>query len=372
MVYAIVTVLVLIIDQAAKFWTTKNILLDAIGDECVSLIPGVVHMTNVHNYGAAFSILENARWLLVVVSLAFVIAIIVFISMEIIHTPFAKWTAVLVMAGALGNCIDRVLYGYVVDMFELEFMNFAVFNVADMFITVCGILFCIHVIVYKEPEAVRSANESPAARRRREEREAKEQPYANIPHRGEHRSLEEELRLADPDDPFSEWDFGAEVEDAAPQKRARHAEEEPETPRRRTRAVEKEPETPRRRTRAAEEEPEAPRRRTRAAEEEPERPRRRKAGEEALEEPRSHVRAVQPEKEAPMADDGSAPSRRSKASAAEKPAERRTARVETPDFGDIDDILSSLNEEGGEPGESEESGEETYSLEDILAEFRDQ
>jgi len=74
-IYAIVAVLVLIADQAVKLWTTKNILLGAVGDECARLIPGFVHMTNVHNYGAAFSILQNARWPLVIVTVIFVVVI---------------------------------------------------------------------------------------------------------------------------------------------------------------------------------------------------------------------------------------------------------------------------------------------------------
>lgn len=157
MIYTIVAVLVLVMDQAVKFWTTKNIVPQAIGDECVSLIPGVLHMTNVQNFGAAFSILENDQWLLIAVSVVFIIGIIILINMEVIHTKFGRWTAVLVMAGALGNAIDRVLYGYVVDMFEIELFSFAVFNVADIFITVCGLLFCIHVIFYREPEEVKAS-----------------------------------------------------------------------------------------------------------------------------------------------------------------------------------------------------------------------
>lgn len=230
MIYAIVTVLVLILDQAVKYWTTKNIILDAVGADCKPLIDGVVHMTNVHNRGAAFGILQDARWLLAIVAALFVILIIVLINKEIIHTRFGRWTAVLVMAGALGNCIDRVLYGYVVDMFEVEFMNFAVFNVADIFITVCGILFCIHLIFYNEPEAVKAANEPEFMRKRRAERaaKAKEDPYANIPKRGEHKSLEEELAPADTDDPFAEWEFGDVVEAPAAKAAEAPAPVEPE------------------------------------------------------------------------------------------------------------------------------------------------
>ena len=237
MIYAIAAVLVLVLDQAVKFWTTRNIPLDAIGDDCVELISNVVHMTNVHNTGAAFSILANARWLLVGVSVVFVIGIIILISQEIIHSRFGKWTAVLVMAGALGNCIDRVLYGYVVDMFEVELFKFAVFNVADIFITVCGILFCIHVILYKDPAAAQPVEELPEEEEPSRDRKApKEDPYAAIPHRdrSEHRSLDEETRPANPDDPFAEWGFGDVVEDSAPrraQKADTSAEAEP-TPRR--------------------------------------------------------------------------------------------------------------------------------------------
>ena len=229
MIYAIATVLVLIADQAVKFWTTKNVILSAAGADCVELIPGFMRLTNVHNFGAAFNILQNARWPLVVLSLLFVIAIIILINRELIHTHFGRWTAVMVMAGALGNCIDRMLYGYVVDMFEFEFFTFPVFNVADIFITVSGILFCIHVLLYKEPDEVREANESSFARRMREQRQAKVEAkrrekaekdalYDRIPKRGEHKSLAEELRAIDPDDPFAEWEFGASAKKAAPKK----------------------------------------------------------------------------------------------------------------------------------------------------------
>ena len=58
--------------------------------------------------------------------------------------PFGAWSMVLVVGGAIGNLIDRVLYGYVVDMFEVLFMNFAIFNVADIFVVVGGIAFCVY------------------------------------------------------------------------------------------------------------------------------------------------------------------------------------------------------------------------------------
>ena len=337
MIYAIAAVLVLIADQAVKFWTTKNIVLDAIGEECKQLIPGLVHMTNVHNYGAAFSILENAKWLLIAVSVIFVIGIIVLISLEIIRTPFGKWTAVLVMAGAIGNCIDRILYGYVVDMFEFEFFTFAVFNVADIFISVCGILFCIHVILYKDPEEIRATGEPERAPRRRSQREVKDDPYAAIPHRGEHRSLEDELRLDNPDDPFAEWSLEEDVRPAP--RRARRAADE---------MAEAEEPAPRRSRAAAEEEPPAPRRARRAA----------AAEEEEAPAPRRTRKAAPVEEEAEPA-----PRARKSASAAtEEPASRRSRVTEE------EEVPAPAQQS---PADDLDFGDDGFSLEDILSEFRD-
>lgn len=221
MSFAIVTVIVLALDQLLKFWVTKNIPLEAVGAECVDLIPGVVHMTNYHNYGAAFGILENARWLLVGVAVAFVILVIVLISLEVLDGRLGQWAAVLVMAGAIGNALDRALYGYVIDMFELEFMTFAVFNVADIFVTVAGVLLCVYIIFHKEPEEVREARSGGRFRVRggHSAEEGDEQApvtrssvrsqsaYDAIPKRGEHKSLDEEFAPVDPNDPFAAWGF---------------------------------------------------------------------------------------------------------------------------------------------------------------------
>lgn len=263
MTYAIVTVVVLILDQLLKFWTTKNIPLlpasptaEQIADSIHELIPGVIHLTNIHNDGAAFSILEGARWFFVVLTVVFVIAVVILISQEIIRGPLGRWSAVLVMAGAISNGLDRALYGYVVDMFEFEFVNFAIFNLADVFITVCGILFCVYILFEKpspeeleagqggglivmwqnarkgkrgaarashsgsrrvrveveETEAVelRTDEDEPVRRSRSERRRAKEaSPLDAIPKRREHKSLQDELSTIDPTDPFAEWNEGA-------------------------------------------------------------------------------------------------------------------------------------------------------------------
>lgn len=149
MLYAIAAALVLIADQLLKYWTTLNL---ALGEES-PLIDGIIHLTNVHNTGSAFSFLGNwagARWLFLVLTVVFLVIVVMGFVKNIIRHPLGKITAALVTAGAVGNAIDRALYGFVVDMFEVEFMSFAVFNIADIFITCCGILFCVHVLLCKD------------------------------------------------------------------------------------------------------------------------------------------------------------------------------------------------------------------------------
>lgn len=147
MLYAIIAAIILIGDQWLKYWVTVNITLST-GE--VALIPGVVKLVNIHNSGAAFGLLGDAayaRWLFLGVAALFVIVIIVVLAKHMFKSRFANWCAVLALAGAVGNCIDRALYGYVVDMFKVEFMDFAVFNVADIFLVLACFAFIIYLIV---------------------------------------------------------------------------------------------------------------------------------------------------------------------------------------------------------------------------------
>ena len=145
MFYALAVVLVLILDQWLKYWVTISIPLN-IGSQ--ELIPGIVSLVNIHNYGAAFGILDSGdwRWAFVAIAAVFTAFAVYALKKGLIQHAIGRWAMVGVLAGAIGNCIDRALYGYVVDMFKLEFMNYAIFNVADMFISCCGVLFCLYII----------------------------------------------------------------------------------------------------------------------------------------------------------------------------------------------------------------------------------
>ena len=151
MLYAIVAVIVLILDQAAKYWTSVNLAVNATSP----FIPGFIQLTNVHNPGAAFGMLSGWRWLFVLLTVLVTIGVIYMLNKNIIKGKLGRWMLVLVVTGGIGNCIDRLINGYVVDMFQFQFKfpiikDFAIFNVADIFITISGIIFCIYLIFHKE------------------------------------------------------------------------------------------------------------------------------------------------------------------------------------------------------------------------------
>lgn len=178
MLYAIIAAIILIGDQWLKYWVTVNITLST-GE--VALIPGVVKLVNIHNNGAAFGLLGDAayaRWLFLGVAALFVIVIIVVLAKHMFKSRFANWCAVLALAGAVGNCIDRALYGYVVDMFKVEFMDFAVFNVADIFLVLACFAFIIYLIVdiFKGGRSDDDDDDEEEEKPRRSERKAEPKP----------------------------------------------------------------------------------------------------------------------------------------------------------------------------------------------------
>lgn len=178
MLYAIIAAIILIGDQWLKYWVTVNITLST-GE--AALIPGVVKLVNIHNSGAAFGLLGDAayaRWLFLGVAALFVIVIIVVLAKHMFKSRFANWCAVLALAGAVGNCIDRALYGYVVDMFKVEFMDFAVFNVADIFLVLACFAFIIYLIVdiFKGGRSDDDDDDEEEEKPRRSERKAQPKP----------------------------------------------------------------------------------------------------------------------------------------------------------------------------------------------------
>ncbi|MDY5099958.1 MAG: signal peptidase II [Oscillospiraceae bacterium] len=133
-------------DQLLKRYIVAHIPLDPAPADHLPLLPGVVHLTHIHNYGAAFSMLQGRRWFFLGLLGLFCVLVVVAIRKQWLEDEFSRVLAVLAAGGAVGNGIDRAALGYVVDMFEVEFMHFAVFNLADAILCVCAALYTVKTL----------------------------------------------------------------------------------------------------------------------------------------------------------------------------------------------------------------------------------
>ena len=134
------------LDQITKYWVVQTFSLG----QTLPLLPGIFHFTYVTNTGAAFSLLsgkvEWLRWLSLGVSL-------VLIALALFSPMLNLWDQLgygLILGGAMGNGIDRFVLGYVVDFLDFRLINFAVFNVADSFISI-GIVCLLIASLQKTP-----------------------------------------------------------------------------------------------------------------------------------------------------------------------------------------------------------------------------
>lgn len=118
-------------------------------EEGVTLIPGVIALRYTENTGAAFSMLSGHPWLLGVFSLLVIAGAFVYLRRKKI-APLIMTGLMMMLGGAVGNMLDRFLTGYVPDMIEPLFVNFAVFNVADMFLCVGCALVAVGVLRIRE------------------------------------------------------------------------------------------------------------------------------------------------------------------------------------------------------------------------------
>ena len=144
----IVIVALIALDQWVKCEIVKNIQLGGVKP----FIPKILSLTYLRNTGAAFSILENQQWLFAVITLVVIGAAIWYLSKHIKGSVWLLSALCLIIAGGIGNFIDRMRQGFVVDMFQLDFINFAIFNVADSYLTI-GVLVLIVMMLKEEDNA---------------------------------------------------------------------------------------------------------------------------------------------------------------------------------------------------------------------------
>ena len=141
----IVIILGIVLDQVVKIVIVKNIKLS--GQKPV--LKGLLSLTHLRNNGAAWSILEGQQWFFVLTTVI-VLAVAIWFWLKNLSKNWYAIGLTLIISGALGNFIDRVRQGYVVDMFQLDFINFPIFNVADILLSIGFVVLFIGILIEKD------------------------------------------------------------------------------------------------------------------------------------------------------------------------------------------------------------------------------
>lgn len=151
--------LVVVLDAVTKLWARTYLLMQPMGS--IELWEGVFRLTYVENRGAAFGMLPGKTTLFLLLTLAVCVALILFLFLDKrAKRPYWILALSFLLGGALGNGIDRAIQGYVVDLFDFYLINFAVFNVADVFLCV-GIALLMLCILFDD------AKKSPLKKKRK-------------------------------------------------------------------------------------------------------------------------------------------------------------------------------------------------------------
>ncbi len=134
---------------------TKSIAAERLTDGPFVVIPGVFEFRYLENRGAAFSMLQNQRWFFILITVIFIAAATWFYCRIPLtrRMRLLRLITIAIIAGALGNLVDRVLLGYVRDFFYFSLIDFPIFNVADIYVTVSAVLFALAVLfLYKDED----------------------------------------------------------------------------------------------------------------------------------------------------------------------------------------------------------------------------
>lgn len=136
----------ILVDQIIKYLVSHNLNLG----ENVFINP-IFQITYVKNYGAAWNILENQRIFLIIFTSSILFFLLKFLKKVLLFDN--KWlisSMILIISGAIGNLIDRIIFGYVIDMIQLNFINFPIFNLADIFLCIGVFMVIINILFGKE------------------------------------------------------------------------------------------------------------------------------------------------------------------------------------------------------------------------------
>ena len=138
----LIVVAIVILDRVTKYYAITY--LKDIGS--IEIVKGIFSLTYVENRGAAFGILQNQRWFFIILTIIISIGIVYYIFTQSNVDSLLRISLSMILGGAIGNLIDRIKFGYVVDMLHFTLIDFPVFNIADCFVVTGTLLLAIFPI----------------------------------------------------------------------------------------------------------------------------------------------------------------------------------------------------------------------------------
>ncbi len=148
MIYILISILIIAFDQITKILTVNNFRLGQVKE----IIPHILSFTYVKNEGAAFGILQGARVFFIILTIVILLLAIFYVIKMRPQSRLEKLSLSFIAGGAVGNFIDRAIFGFVRDFILLEFIDFPVFNIADCFVCIGAGLYILYAFLDMKPK----------------------------------------------------------------------------------------------------------------------------------------------------------------------------------------------------------------------------
>lgn len=152
---SIMIILIIAFDQITKYFASLKLADGSVA----KFIPGVVQFKYAENTGMAFSMLSGARWVFIALTVVVCVGVFYYLFSNRCKSLWLYWSLGVILSGGIGNLIDRIRFGYVVDFIEPTFVNFAIFNIADCAVT-CGAVVLVGYLLYDAFKDVKKPKEN--------------------------------------------------------------------------------------------------------------------------------------------------------------------------------------------------------------------
>jgi len=148
LIFSIISIMLIVIDQIIKLWSFNSLRMG----NSITIISNILELDYLENRGAAFGIFQGNVVALAIISIMIMVIIIVYMVKNKIKNQIFLLALIFIISGGIGNLIDRIFRGFVIDYIELLFIKFPVFNMADVYVFLGAILISYYILFLEEKE----------------------------------------------------------------------------------------------------------------------------------------------------------------------------------------------------------------------------